>query len=131
MVLFASLICVAMAQGQAVPFSGTVAGPDGTPVAGAELILAGLPVYDPPILRGAFGRVGPVPTRSSGRAGGPGPLHRPYPLGREARLPPVLHASSPARCPGRMSRSGSCCDRPVRPRCGSMAPVVSPWPVRG
>ena len=32
------------------PLSGTVIGPGGKPVAGADLLLAGMPVYDPPIL---------------------------------------------------------------------------------
>ena len=50
MVLFASLICVALAQAQTTPLSGTVIGPNGEPVADAELVLAGMPVYDPPIL---------------------------------------------------------------------------------
>jgi len=50
MVLVTSLIWIALAQGPTTPLSGTVVGPTGEPVAGADLLLAGMPVYDPPIL---------------------------------------------------------------------------------
>ncbi|MGP0063644.1 MAG: carboxypeptidase regulatory-like domain-containing protein [Isosphaeraceae bacterium] len=106
MVLFASLICVAMAQGQAAPLSGTVAGPDGTPVAGAELILAGLPVYDPPIL--ARGR-----SDASGRFR----LDRPAGLaGQDRYIAPMLWVVKPGfrlsctKFPGPMPGA----DEPVR-----------------
>jgi hypothetical protein len=50
MLLVAPLVWFAMAQGPAVPMNGTVVGPDGKPVAGAELILTGMPVNDAPIV---------------------------------------------------------------------------------
>ena len=50
MVLIATLIGLMVGQSPITPMSGTVIGPDGKPVAGADLILAGTPVYDPPIL---------------------------------------------------------------------------------
>jgi hypothetical protein len=50
MVLIATLIGVVLAQGPTTPLSGTVIGPKGEPVPGADLILSGTLVYDPPIL---------------------------------------------------------------------------------
>lgn len=51
MILVVPLIWMVLAQAPAtVPLSGTVVGAAGQPVAGADLILAGMPVYDPPIL---------------------------------------------------------------------------------
>ena len=41
------------------PMSGTIVGPGGEPVVGADLILVGLPSYDPPIMsRGKSGEGG-------------------------------------------------------------------------
>ncbi len=78
MVLFASLICVAIAQGPTTPLSGTVIGPErragGRCRAGARGH-AGVRPADPRAR--TVGRGGPVPARSSGRAGGPEPRHRP------------------------------------------------------
>ncbi len=51
MILVVPLIWMAMAQRPAmVPLSGTIVGPAGQPVAGADLFLAGMAVSDPPIL---------------------------------------------------------------------------------
>src|SRR5262245_44613260 len=46
----APLVLFALAQVPKVPLTGTVVGPGGEPVVGAELILTGLPSYDPPIV---------------------------------------------------------------------------------
>jgi hypothetical protein len=50
MFLVAPLIWIAMAQSPTAPLSGTVIGPNGEPVAGADLMLAGMPADDLPIL---------------------------------------------------------------------------------
>jgi hypothetical protein len=50
------LLWFALAQVPTVQLTGTVIGPEGEPVVGAELILVGLPSYDPPIIsRGKSG----------------------------------------------------------------------------
>jgi hypothetical protein len=55
----APLIWFALAQGSTVPLTGTVVGPGGKPVVGADLILVGLPSYDPPVIsRGKSGEGG-------------------------------------------------------------------------
>jgi hypothetical protein len=46
MVLVAPLVCLMLSQAPTVPLSGTVVGPRGEPVAGAEVLLGGLPVYE-------------------------------------------------------------------------------------
>jgi len=57
--LIEPLLCVVLTQIPTVPLTGTVVGPGGEPVVGAELILAGLPSYDPPIVaRGKTGEGG-------------------------------------------------------------------------
>ena len=106
MVLFASLIWVVMAQGPTTPLSGTVVGPDGEPVAGAELVLAGMPVYDPPIL-----------ARGRSDAEGRFRLDRPAGLAGETRfIAPILWVVKPGfrlaytKFPGPMPGAGE----PVR-----------------
>lgn len=71
MALIASLVWVLVGQGAATPLSGTVVGPGGEPVVGAELILTGLPSYAPPIIaRGTSGEGGRFTlTRPAGLAG--------------------------------------------------------------
>ena len=55
----APLVWLALGQVPATPLTGTVVGPGGEPVVGAELILVGLPSYDPPIVaRGKSGEGG-------------------------------------------------------------------------
>ena len=57
--LIAPLLCIVFAQVPTVPLVGTVVGPGGEPVIGADLILVGLPSYDPPIVaRGKSGEGG-------------------------------------------------------------------------
>ena len=48
--VIAPLVWIVLAQVPTTPLSGTVVGPGGEPVAGAEVILVGLPSYAPPIL---------------------------------------------------------------------------------
>ena len=50
MLLVASMICAVLGQTTTEKLSGTVVGPDGEPVAGAEVLLTGWPFVDPPIL---------------------------------------------------------------------------------
>ena len=53
------LALIALAQVPPLPLTGTVVGPGGEPVVGAELILVGLPSYDPPVIsRGKSGEGG-------------------------------------------------------------------------
>jgi hypothetical protein len=55
----AQLVWIVLALAPTVPLTGTVVGPGGEPVIGAELILVGLPSYDPPIVaRGKSGEGG-------------------------------------------------------------------------
>jgi hypothetical protein len=49
-----------LAQAPTATLTGMVVGPDGEPVAGAEVWLAGLPMYNPPI-------VAREPTDAAGR----------------------------------------------------------------
>jgi hypothetical protein len=54
-----SLVWMVFAQVPTVPLTGTVVGPGGEPVIGAELVLVGLPSYDPPVVaRGKSGEGG-------------------------------------------------------------------------
>jgi Carboxypeptidase regulatory-like domain len=54
-----SLVWIVFAQVPTVPLTGTVVGPGGEPVIGAELVLVGLPSYDPPVVaRGKSGEGG-------------------------------------------------------------------------
>src|SRR5262245_27812421 len=46
----APLVMFALAQVSKVPLTGTIVGPGGEPISGAELTLVGLPSYDPPIV---------------------------------------------------------------------------------
>jgi hypothetical protein len=50
MMSIAPLVWIVLAQVPTTPLSGTVVGPGGEPVAGAELVLVGLPSFDPPIV---------------------------------------------------------------------------------
>ena len=53
------LVWIVLAQVPTTPLTGTVVGPGGEPVVGADLILVGLPSYDPPIVaRGKSGEGG-------------------------------------------------------------------------
>ena len=57
--LIAPLVCIVFAQVPTVPLVGNVVGPAGEQVIGADLILVGLPSYDPPIVaRGKSGKGG-------------------------------------------------------------------------
>ena len=57
--MLAPLVWMMLAQVPTTPLSGTVVGPDGVPVVGAELVLVGLPSFDPPIVaRGKTGEGG-------------------------------------------------------------------------
>jgi Carboxypeptidase regulatory-like domain len=57
--LFEPLVWMLLAQVPSTPLSGKVVGPGGEPVVGAELILVGLPSYDPRIVaRGTSGEDG-------------------------------------------------------------------------
>src|SRR5271166_5162264 len=57
--LIEPLVWMVLAQVPTMPLTGTVLGPGGEPVVGAELILVGLPSYDPPIVaRGKSGEGG-------------------------------------------------------------------------
>jgi hypothetical protein len=71
--IIAPLMLFALAQVPTVPLTGTVIGPGGEPVVGAELILVGLPSYDPPVIsRGKSGDGGKFSLdrpRWTGRAG--------------------------------------------------------------
>jgi Carboxypeptidase regulatory-like domain len=109
MILAVPLIWMAMAQGPAtVPFSGTVIGPNGKPVAGADLVLAGMPVYDPPIL-----------ARGRSDAEGRFTLERPTGLvGQDRLIAPILWVVKPGfrlsltKFPGPMPMPGA--GEPVR-----------------
>jgi hypothetical protein len=46
MVLVVPLVCIVLHQAPSTPLAGIVVGPDGAPVAGAKVLLGGLPVYD-------------------------------------------------------------------------------------
>ena len=57
--LLTPLVWMVVAQVPTVPLTGTVVGPAGEPVVGAELVLVGLPSYDPPVVaRGQSGEGG-------------------------------------------------------------------------
>jgi Carboxypeptidase regulatory-like domain len=59
MMFIVPLLWIVLAQVPTVPLTGTVVGPDGEPVFGADLILVGLPSYDPRIVaRGKSGEGG-------------------------------------------------------------------------
>ena len=78
MVLAVPLVCIVLCQAPTTPLTGLVVGPNGEPVAGAEVLLGGLPVYDPvTVAQGAVGRPGPVHHRAARRAGGRGPRTSP------------------------------------------------------
>jgi hypothetical protein len=84
-VVVAPLIWMVLAQAPATPLSGMVVGSNGEPVAGAEVLLAGLPVYDPPIV--ARGR-----TDAAGRFA----IERPAGLAGESRfITPILWVVKP------------------------------------
>jgi hypothetical protein len=104
------LIWIALAQGPVtmVPLSGTVVGPDGRAVVGADVILAGMPVYDPPIV---------ARSRSDGE--GRFTLDRPANLKGESRfIAPILWVVKPGfrlsliKFPGPMPMPGA--GEPVR-----------------
>ena len=95
-----------VAQGPTTPLSGTVVGPDGEPVAGADVLLAGMPVYDPPIL-----------ARGRSDAEGRFTLERPAGLaGQDRFIAPILWVVKPGfrlaftKFPGPMPGA----DEPVR-----------------
>ncbi len=46
MVLAVPLVCVVLCQAPTVPLTGIVVGPNGEPLAGADVLLGGLPVFD-------------------------------------------------------------------------------------
>ena len=50
MILVAPIVALLLAHAPTATLSGTVTEPDGRPLAGAEVLLAGLPVYAPPIV---------------------------------------------------------------------------------
>ena len=106
MVLVTTLVWIAVAQGPTTPLSGTVVGPNGEPVAGAELLLAGMPMYDPPIL-----------ARGRSDAQGRFTVERPAGLAGESRfIAPILWVVKPGfrlaftKFPGPMPGAGE----PVR-----------------
>ncbi len=85
MVLVAPLLWIVLGQGPNTPLSGTVIGPGGKPVAGADLLLAGMPVYDPPIL-----------ARGRSDAEGRFTLERPAELAAQTSfIAPILWAVKP------------------------------------
>jgi hypothetical protein len=50
MVFFAAMVGVVLAQAPTTTLSGTVVGPKCEPISDAEVVLADLPMYNPPIL---------------------------------------------------------------------------------
>ncbi len=106
MVLVVPLICVALCQSPTTPLTGTVVGPRGEPIAGAEVLLGGLPVYDPTIV-----------ARGQSDAQGRFTLERPAGLAGEDRyITPILWVVKPGfrlgsvRFPGPPPKAGE----PVR-----------------
>ena len=85
MVLVVPLIWIAMSQAATTTLAGTVNGPDGKPVAGADVLLAGMPVYDPPIL-----------ARARSDAEGRFSIERPVGLAPQTRfIAPILWVMKP------------------------------------
>ena len=105
--MFIALVCVSLAQVPMTPLGGTVVGPGGEPVIGAELILVGLPSSDPPIV-----------ARGKSGEGGRFSLDRPTALAgdHDPQRAPILWAVKPgfrlaaARFPEALPRA----DEPVR-----------------
>lgn len=89
--LLTPLVWMVVAQVPAVPLTGTVVGPAGEPVVGAELVLVGLPSYDPPVVaRGQSGEGGRFSLdRPAALAGDHDPQRAHDPLGGEAGVPVV------------------------------------------
>jgi hypothetical protein len=106
MVLTVPLVCIMLSQAPTTPLEGVVVGPNGEPVAGALVLLGGLPVYD-------------QVTVARGRSDDQGrfTLERPVGLAGENRfITPILWVAKPGfrlgslRFPGPLPKA----DEPVR-----------------
>ncbi len=102
MVLAAPLVCFVLCQAPTTPLTGIVVGPNGEPMAGAEVLLGGLPVYDQTVV--ARGR-----TDAQGRF----TIERPAGLAGENRyITPILWVVKPGfglgslRFPGPLPKAG-------------------------
>ncbi len=86
MMLVAPLIGILLSQTPMTTITGVVVGPGGEPVVGADLILVGLPSYDPPIV-----------ARGKSREGGQFALDRPSSLAGDhhPQRAPILWAVKP------------------------------------
>jgi hypothetical protein len=102
MILVVPLVCMVLGQAPTTPLSGMVVGPNGEPVAGAEVLLGGLPIQDQIIV-------------ARGRSDGQGrfKFERPAALAGENRYTtPILWAVKPGfrlgfvRFPGPLPKPG-------------------------
>ena len=106
MVLAVPLVCIVLCQAPTTPLTGIVVGPNGEPVAGAEVLLGGLPVYDQTVV-----------ARGRSDAQGRFTIERPAGLAGENRyITPILWVVKPGfrlgslRFPGPLPKP----DEPVR-----------------
>ncbi len=106
MVLAVPLVCIVLYQAPTTPLTGIVVGPNGEPVAGAEVLLGGLPVYDQTVV-----------ARGRSDAQGRFTIERPAGLAGENRyITPILWVVKPGfrlgslRFPGPLPKP----DEPVR-----------------
>jgi hypothetical protein len=106
MVLAVPLVCIVLYQAPTTPLTGIVVGPNGEPVAGAEVLLGGLPVYDQTVV-----------ARGRSDAQGRFTIERPTGLAGENRnITPILWVVKPGfrlgslRFPGPLPKP----DEPVR-----------------
>jgi len=110
MVLAVPLVCIVLYQAPTTPLTGIVVGPNGEPVADAEVLLGGLPVYDQTVV-----------ARGRSDAQGRFSIERPTGLAGENRnITPILWVVKPGfrlgalRFPGPLPRP----DEPVRVELG-------------
>jgi hypothetical protein len=122
MVLVAPFICMVLSQAPTAPLAGIVVGPNGEPVAGAEVLLAGLPVFDPTIV-----------ARGQSDARGRFTLERLAGLAGESRwITPILWVVKPGfrlasvRFPGAMPGAGEPVRVPLGPRGNGEVRVEGP-----
>ena len=102
MVLAVPLVCIVLCQPPTTPLTGIVVGPNGEPVAGAEVLLGGLPVYDQTVV-----------ARGRSDAQGRFTVERPTGLAGENRyITPILWVVKPGfrlgslRFPGPLPMAG-------------------------
>jgi hypothetical protein len=106
MVLAVALVCIVLYQAPTTPLTGIVVGPNGELIAGAEVLLGGLPVYDQTVV-----------ARGRSDAQGRFTIERPAGLAGENRfITPILWVVKPGfrlgslRFPGPLPKAGE----PVR-----------------